>query len=123
MKLKVLTAAVCALAFALAAAGAPPADAAPKKKKRVTQMQPVPVSMAPRSRITVRARSFLDGGTEVLSGQIISRTSQQIYAVTQGKSPLAIIENTAFYHRDPLPGPFDLPDRRNPYPWSLCGYC
>jgi hypothetical protein len=45
------------------------------------------------------------------------------YAVPPGYSPIGVIDNTAFAHRSPLPGPFDLPSRRNPWPWNWCVGC
>ena len=42
------------------------------------------------------------------------------YAIPPGYSPTAVIENTAAYRRSPLPGPFDLPSRNNPWPWNWC---
>ena len=58
--------------------------------------------------------SFLDPGTESLPGE----SHQQDYAVPVGYSPLNVIANTPAYHRSPLPGPFDLPSQRNPWPWG-----
>ena len=40
------------------------------------------------------------------------------YAIPPGYSPTAVIDNTAFSHRSPLLGAFDLPGRNNPYPWG-----
>ena len=67
-----------------------------------------------RTRIVVQKRSFLDGGTEVLPGSMPSTTN--IFPF--GYSPLAsTIEGTNFGGiRHPLPGPFDLMGKNNPYP-------
>ena len=65
--MKFIVAGFCAAAVALAAVAATPADAAPKQKKRVATKQVV-MKTAPRARITVQRRSFLDAGTEVLPG-------------------------------------------------------
>ena len=67
-----------------------------------------------RTRVTVRPRSFLDGGTEVFPGE----RKFTDYAFPPGYSPMSVIENTAGYHRSPLPGPFDLPGPNNPWPWG-----
>jgi len=72
MGLRICVAGLCAVAIvAIAALAAAPADAAAQKKKRVAAKpatQRVVVTTRPRARITVRARSFLDAGTEVLPG-------------------------------------------------------
>ena len=89
------------------------ADAAPKKKRVVTyQTRVVPAGRA-RTRVRVEARSFLDAGTEVLPGQ----RKFTDYAFPPNYSPTSVIENTGAYHRDPLPGPFDLPGRGNFLQW------
>jgi hypothetical protein len=94
-----------------------PAEAAPKKRV-VSNSKKREVSRA-RSGIRVQARSFLDAGTEVLPGE----RKFTDYAVPPGYSPIGVIDNTAFAHRSPLPGPFDLPGRRNPWPWNWCTGC
>jgi hypothetical protein len=66
-----------------------------------------------RTRITVRPRSYLDGGTEVWPGE----RKYSDYAIPLNSSGSRVIENTAFYHRSPLPGPFDLPGKNNPIGW------
>jgi hypothetical protein len=107
------------IAVAAALAGAP-AAAAPKQKAAASKSsQKVAVASPPRSRITVRRRSFLDAGTEVLPGE----RKFTDYALPPGYSPLGPVDNTAFSHRSPLPGPFDLPSRNNPWPWNWCTGC
>lgn len=61
----VIVAAACAVAFAASA------DAATKKKRHIvrTYAQERVASVTPRARITVRKRSYLDAGTEVLPGE------------------------------------------------------
>jgi hypothetical protein len=61
----VIVAAACAVAFAASA------DAAPKKKRHMvrTYAQERVASVPPRARITVRKRSYLDAGTEVMPGE------------------------------------------------------
>jgi len=123
MGLRICVAGLCAVAIvAIAALAAAPADAAAQKKKRVVAKpatQRVVVTTRPRARITVRARSFLDAGTEVLPGD----RKFSDYAIPPGYSPTGVIDNTAFSRREPLPGPFDLPGRQNPYPWNWCVGC
>ena len=65
-----------------------------------------------RTKITVRPRSFLDGGTEVLPGErkFMDYAQAPTYgwlAPTSSWDPLGI-------HRSPLPMPFQLPGF-NPY--------
>lgn len=121
------------LAVAVAFAGFTAVDAsssaaeAQTQKKRVATKKaakrygPVPVSMAaPRARITVTRRSYLDPGREVIPGSQHEFTD---YAYPPTYSPTAVIENRAGIHRSPLPGPFDLPGRGNPYPWHYCVGC
>jgi len=65
-----------------------------------------------RTRITVRPRSFLDGGTEVVTGErkFMDYAQAPTYgwlAPTSSWDPLGI-------HRFPLPMPFELPGY-NPY--------
>jgi hypothetical protein len=118
MSLKLWAAGFCAVVIATAAFSGPAAEAA-QKKRVVTQTKQRVITSRPRARITVRNRSFLDGGTEVLPGE----RKFTDYAIPPGYSPTAVIENTGGYHRSPLPGPFDLPGRDNPWPWNWCNGC
>ena len=73
---------------------------------------------APRARITVEPRSFLDAGTEVLPGD--RKYTDYAFPTGPYATPLSVVQNTGGrvgWHRSPLPGPFDLPSRYNPYPW------
>jgi hypothetical protein len=117
---KFCAAGLCAVVIAITAFAAPPVQAAEKKRVAANQNQIVVVGRA-RTRITVQRRSFLDGGTEVLPGD----RKFMDYAVPPGNigAPLNVVENTAFYRRSPLPGPFELPSRWNPWPWNYCLGC
>jgi hypothetical protein len=67
-----------------------------------------------RPRVVVVPRSFLDAGTEVLPGE----RKFSDYAYPPAYTPLDVVTNTGGrvgWHRSPLPGPFDLPSRRNPF--------
>ena len=109
---------VAAVAFAMASL---PADAAPKKRAPASAQGDISVSsqsrvrraQQPRTRITVRPRSYLDGGTEVMPGD----RKFTDYAISPGYSATGVVENTGPYHRSPLPGPFDLPGKNNPMQW------
>jgi hypothetical protein len=102
--------AVLACLTAAALLGAP-AEAASKKQVVHARQD---AGSQPRTRIRVRARSFLDAGTEVLPGE----RKFTDYALPPNYSPTQVIDNTAFSHRSPLPGAFDLPGRQNPYPFQ-----
>jgi hypothetical protein len=68
-----------------------------------------------RTRIVVQKRSFLDGGTEVLPGTKDLPNN----AWPSGYSPMSIIEGTNFGGiRHPLPGPYDLQGKNNPWPFQ-----
>jgi len=67
-----------------------------------------------RTRITVRPRSFLDGGTEVLPGE--RKYMDYAWAPTYNwQSPQSSWDPNGI-HRYPLPMPFELPGY-NPYIW------
>jgi hypothetical protein len=68
-----------------------------------------------RTKIVVQKRSFLDGGTEVLPGSLPSTNNMMPF----GHSPTQVIDRTNFGGiRHPLPGPYDLPGKNNPYPFQ-----
>src|SRR5262245_11966523 len=73
---------------------------------------------APRARITVEPRSFLDAGTEVLPGE--RKFTDYAFPAGSYSMPLSVVQSTGGrvgWHQSPLPGPFDLPSRYNPYGW------
>ncbi|HET7021097.1 MAG TPA: hypothetical protein VFI58_10315 [Xanthobacteraceae bacterium] len=107
---------IAAMAIAAAPAGAQSNQA--KKKPYVYTTQADPKVNRPRARVTVAPRSFLDAGTEVLPGD--RKYSDYAFPVGPYATPLSVVQNTGGrvgWHRSPLPGPFDLPSRYNPYPW------
>jgi hypothetical protein len=119
--LKICVAAACAVTLSLAVVGAPTVADAQAQKKVVKKAGKRTVATAPaRSRITVRPRSFLDPGREIIPG---SQGEFTDYAFPPAYSPTAVIDNRGPHHRSPLPGPFDLPGRNNPYPWNWCVGC
>ena len=72
----------------------------------------------PRARITVEPRSFLDAGTEVLPGE--RKFTDYAFPAGSYSMPLSVVQSTGGrvgWHQSPLPGPFDLPSRYNPYGW------
>ena len=111
--MKAYLAGICAFAIALTAMAVPPAFSQPIKKRYVTTTTRV-VANRPRSRVVVVPRSFLDAGTEVLPGE----RKFTDYAFPPTHDPLGVVQNTGGrvgWHRSPLPGPFDLPSRNNPF--------
>jgi len=110
------------IATALAVAGAiamlaAPADAAAKKKRVVAHTgQTVFVSRdetgRSRTRIIVQKRSYLDPGTETFPGE----NTGQGYAMSPTHSASGVLNNTIFgISMLPLPGPFTLPGKNNPW--------
>jgi hypothetical protein len=111
---KAYAALVCAAVIAGSAFSIAPVEAAPKK--RYVSATSRAAHGRPRARITVAPRSFLDAGTEVLPGE----RKFLDYALPPTYMPLGVVTNTGGrvgWHPSPLPGPFDLPSRRNPFGW------
>lgn len=121
MRLTFWAACLCAGVIAVMAYAAPPAEAAQKKKSVTANRSETVVARRPRTRITVQRRSFLDGGTEVLPGE--RKFTDYAFPPGEQGAPLSVLDNTAFNRRSSLPGPFDLPSRRNPWPWNWCVGC
>jgi hypothetical protein len=94
------------------------ADAAPRKKQ-VAYAQPgstVVTSQDERGRvrtkILVQKRSYLDGGTEVMPGDI---QSHQTNFIDMHQSPTSAISNNNIVPTRPINDPFFLPGKNNPY--------
>ena len=118
MDVKTRAVGLCLAIIALAMLAVPLAEAAPKKKPVVYTTQPDPPINRPRARVTVVPRSFLDAGTEVLPGD--RKFTDYAFPVGTYSTPLSVVQNTGGrvgWHRSPLPGPFDLPSRDNPFGW------
>jgi len=118
MKLKVV---VAAFAFIGAAALlSPPADAQTNQTKKRTvaynRDRTVQVSRdedgRTRTRIIIQKRSYLDPGTETFPGE----RGDHDYAVLPNHRASGILDNTTFGgHTTPLPGPWTLPSKNNPW--------
>jgi len=122
MGLKFWAAGLCAAVVGVMAFAGSPADAAQKKKGVTATDRQVVFASRSRTRITVQRRSFLDGGKYILPGDY----KYMDYATPPAYSPANLggaFDNTAFYRRSPLPGPFELPSRQNPWPWNWCVGC
>lgn len=104
MKVKTCLAGLCLAVLAATVIDVPPVEAQ--------------TYTAPRARITVEPRSFLDAGTEVLPGE--RKFTDYAFPIGPYAMPLSVVQNTGGrvgWHPSPLPGPFDLPSRYNPYGW------
>jgi hypothetical protein len=112
-----LMAFAAAAAFAISAVSA--ADAAPRK--RVAQGYNAPGTVVvhrdetgrSRTRIIVQKRSYLDGGTEVMPGDNIDpyRSTFLTHRASEGLGPNVITNPIG-----PIPDPFFLPGKHNPWP-------
>ena len=71
-----------------------------------------------RARITVNRRSYLNTGTESMPGD----HKYHDYAFPPGYSVTSAIDRTNAFPNEGLPGPFDLPSRRNPRQFSINGF-
>jgi hypothetical protein len=111
-----------ALATAFAIAAMSTADAQSRRTTRTVQ----PVSAPPgtvvvhrdefgrtRTKIIVQKRSYLDGGTEVMPGDNINayRNSFLTHRANNGIGPNVITNPLS-----PVPDPFFLPGKDNPWP-------
>jgi hypothetical protein len=107
----------CLAGLCLAVLAATVIDVPPVEAQTYTA-QPDRLVNRPRARITVEPRSFLDAGTEVLPGE--RKFTDYAFPTGPYALPLSVVQNTGGrvgWHRSPLPGPFDLPSRYNPYGW------
>ena len=109
-----------AVAAALAMGAASGANAAPREKRaqRVDAAQPGTVVTTrdengrTRTKILVQKRSYLDGGTEVMPGDI---STNQINLLTNRPSS-GLGPNVITNPPGPIPDPFFLPGKFNPWP-------
>jgi hypothetical protein len=99
---------------------AAPADAAVKKKKAVVTTaagQTVFVNRdedgRTRTKIIIQKRSYLDPGTETFPGENTGFTN---YVQSPTHHASDVLDNTTFgTSQSPLPGPFTLPGKNNPW--------
>jgi len=112
-------------AFAVGAVST--ADAAPRKKQHV-QPQPAGAAYVPistyvmhrdeqgrtRTKILVQKRSYLDGGTEVMPGDIQSNQQNLINSMYYSPSRSSVSNDNIVPSR-PIPDPFFLPGKNNPF--------
>jgi hypothetical protein len=97
---------LCAALVAATALAIPPAEAQTERRVTTTTKR---VANAPRSRVTVAPRSFLDAGTEVRQGE----RKFTDYAFPPGypssTGPVTNIGGKVGWARDPFMEPFQLP--------------
>src|ERR1700745_3609080 len=118
MNMRIYAAGLCVAVMAVTAIAVAPVDAATKKKQQVYTTAPTAPVNRPRARVTVAPRSFLDAGTEVLPGE--RKFTDYAFPVGPYSMPMSVVQSTGGrvgWHQSPLPGPFDLPSRYNPYGW------
>jgi len=110
-----------AVVAALAAGAITAAGAEPVRKRVIQQPQAGPGSTyvmhrdeqgRTRTKILVQKRSYLDGGTEVMPGDIQSHQSNFI---DMYQRPTSAIANDSVVPNHPIPDPFFLPGKNNPY--------
>jgi len=103
------------------AVGAMSAASAEPRRRQVVEAQPGPGSTTivsrdergrTRTKILVQKRSYLDGGTEVMPGDIQSHQSNFI---DMYQRPTSAIANDSVVPNHPIPDPFFLPGKNNPY--------
>ena len=112
LRIKTSLAGLCLAVLAAAVVGVPPVEA------QTYTAQPNRPANRPPARITVEPRSFLDAGTEVLPGE--RKFTDYAFPAGPYSMPLSVVQSTGGrvgWHQSPLPGPFDLPSRYNPYGW------
>ena len=122
--MRVMAIAVVA-AFAVGAIST--ADAAPRKSKR-QYVEPAPVYVPAttyvmhrdeygrtRTKILVQKRSYLDGGTEVMPGDISGTNRENLINSCSYNPSSASVSNAGIAPPRPVPDPFFLPGKNNPF--------
>ena len=113
-----------AVVAAVAVGALSTADAAPRKNKR-QYVEPAPVYVPAttyvmhrdeqgrtRTKILVQKRSYLDGGTEVMPGDI---QSHQTNFIDMHQNTRSAVSNDNIVPGRPINDPFFLPGKNNPY--------
>jgi hypothetical protein len=107
---------------AVFAVGAVSAASAEPPRKRLVRVEPLGPGSTyvmhrdeqgrTRTKILVQKRSYLDGGTEVMPGDI--QTNQSNF-IDMYQRPTSAISNDSVVPNHPIPDPFFLPGKNNPY--------
>jgi len=107
-----------AFLFLLLSAPAFAQDGLAKKKKVVAYNRDRTVQVSrdedgrTRTRIIIQKRSYLDPGTETFPGE----RGDHDYAILPNHRASGVLDNTTFGgHTTPLPGPWTLPSKNNPW--------
>jgi hypothetical protein len=118
-----LTIAAAAIAWgALVLGTVSGADAQPRKRQ-VAYTPPGPGSTTivsrdergrVRTKILVQKRSYLDGGTEVMPGDIQTNQTNLVNSFSYNPSRAHVPNDTVWPSR-PIPDPFYLPGKNNPF--------
>ena len=121
-----------AVVAAVAVGALSTADAAPRKRQYV-QAAPTNVQAAPayvpattyvmhrdeqgrtRTKILVQKRSYLDGGTEVMPGDISGTNRENLINSFSYNPSSASVSNAGIAPPRPVPDPFFLPGKNNPF--------
>ena len=118
MKLNVAAAALTLIGAIALLGTAADAQTSQTKKKTVVYNRDRTVQVSrgedgrTRTRIIIQKRSYLDPGTETFPGERGDRD----YAVLPNHRASGILDNTTFGgHTTPLPGPWTLPSKNNPW--------
>ena len=69
-----------------------------------------------RTKILVQKRSYLDGGTEVMPGDVVTNQSNLINSFYYSPSSNSVANHGIAPPRA-IPDPFFLPGKNNPWPW------
>jgi hypothetical protein len=107
-----------AVAAALVMSAASVAEAQQPRPRRVVAEPPGTYvvhrdeSGRTRTKILVQKRSYLDGGTEVMPGDI---QSHQTNFIDMHQSPMSAVSNNNIVPGRPINDPFFLPGKNNPY--------
>ena len=119
---------VLAVAAAVAACAVSTADAAPRKRAVPVRYTQAPIQPGPgattivsrdetgrtRTKILVQRRSYLDGGTEVMPGDVSSNRDNLINSFSYNSSRSSVSNDSVVPAR-PINDPFFLPGKNNPF--------
>jgi len=112
-----------ALAAALAAGMVAPAEAQQQTRKRraepslgpgTTYVRHTDEQGRTRTKILVQKRSYLDGGTEVMPGDVSTNRDNLINSFYYSPSRAGVSNDNVVPSR-PIPDPFFLPGKDNPF--------
>ena len=121
MRLLAIAVAAAFVAGAVCAAEAQSARQPPKKRAAPSEYVPGTVIThrgedgRTRTKVLVQKRSYLDGGTEVMPGDIPNAGNFMLLPTQRPSNALGA--NVITNPPGPIPDPWFLPGRDNPWPW------